>query len=69
MHYNLFKVEPKEALELMCHTSTRQNGGTVYTISDQRYPEYNGRQIFVFLHYGKNKIEWLAGHNETMHFS
>ena len=62
-------MKPQEALELMCHTSQRMNGGTVYTISDQRYPEYNGREIFVFLHYGKMRAEWLAGHNETMHFS
>ena len=61
-------MKPEKALEIMCHVSDRMNGGVVYTISDQRYPEYNGRQIFVFLHYGKDRIEWLAGHNETLHF-
>ena len=63
-----YRLTPEKALETMCHVSNRQNGGTVYTISDKRYPDYNGREIFVFLHYGKMRAEWLAGHNETLHF-
>ena len=53
-------MDPREALDTMCYTSERTFDGTVYTISDIRFPEYNGRQIIVTLQYGKNTINWLA---------
>ena len=52
------RIAPKEALATMCYTSDRTYKGIVYTISDIRYPEYNGLQILMTLQYGKNIIEW-----------
>jgi len=52
-------IDPAEALKIMCYTSDRKFEGTVYTISDIRFPEYNGRQILVALEYGKNVVSWL----------
>ena len=52
-------MEPMTALNTMCHTSQRDNYGTVYTIEDIRYPDYNGKQILITLVYGKNKVIWI----------
>lgn len=51
-------MDPKLALEKMCHTSCRFFEGLVYTISDQRYPEYNGRKITATLIAGKIIYRW-----------
>jgi hypothetical protein len=53
------KISPEEALQKMTHTSERKFDGTIYTISDQRHPEYNGKKIKVSLVHGKNKVEWV----------
>ena len=47
-----------DALNKMCHTSKREWDETIYTISDQRYPNYNGKKISVKLEYGKTIVEW-----------
>jgi len=52
-------MEPKKALETMCYTSERKWAGTIYTISDIRFPEYNGRQIIIILEHGKNIAKWI----------
>lgn len=51
-------MSAQKALETMCYTSERNWEGTIYTISDARYPEYNGKRISVVLKQGKNVIEW-----------
>ena len=52
-------MKPIEALNTMAHTSQRDYNGTIYTIEDIRFPDYNGKQILITLEYGKNKIEWI----------
>uniref|UniRef100_A0A6M3XMM5 Uncharacterized protein n=1 Tax=viral metagenome TaxID=1070528 RepID=A0A6M3XMM5_9ZZZZ len=52
-------MEPKQALETMCYISSRTWDGTVYTISDIRFPEYNGKQVLVSLINGKNTATWM----------
>jgi len=51
-------MKPEEALQKMCYTSDRTWEGTIYTISDARYPEYNGKKIIVKLEKGKNVYAW-----------
>ena len=51
-------LDPEYALEKMCYTSRRIFEGVVYTISDQRYPEYNGREIVATLVAGKMVYSW-----------
>jgi len=52
--------EPQDALEHMCHMSKSTWVGTVYTIADDRFPDYNGRKILQTLNYGKHHYAWLA---------
>lgn len=51
-------INPKIALATMCYTSDRKYEGTVYTISDMRFPDYNGKQILVTLEKGQNVYAW-----------
>jgi hypothetical protein len=52
-------MSPQDALNKMTYTSQRGWEGTVYTISDQRFPEYNGKKILVKLVQGKNVFSWV----------
>ena len=52
-------MEPKQALKELCYTSERNWDGTIYTISDCRFPEYNGKQIIVTLDHGEYKAKWI----------
>ena len=52
-------MDAQTALRDLCYTSERTWEGDIYTISDFRHPEYNGRQIMVTLEYGKNVITWI----------
>ncbi len=52
-------MDPKQALEKMCHTSTRDCDGDIYTIADLRYPDYNGKQIRVQTEYGSTTYKWV----------
>ena len=54
-------MNPQEALNKLCYTSQRYYSGTLYTISDCRFPEYDGKNILVTLEHGKNKAEWYTG--------
>ena len=40
-------MKPMEALSTMAYISDRTWEGTIYTISDIRYPDYNGKRILV----------------------
>lgn len=52
-------MTPYEALQKICYTSERICSGTIYTLSDIRYPEYMGRKILVELQFGKNVFTWV----------
>jgi hypothetical protein len=52
-------MSPKEALENMTYTSEREWEGTIYTISDIRFPEYNGKKIMGELKNGKYILTWV----------
>ena len=52
-------IEPKEAINTMCHTSERNYYGTIYTISDIRFPEYEGFKIQSKLIKGKYIFSWI----------
>jgi hypothetical protein len=60
---NMPKAETtaQEALQTMCYTSERNWEGDVYTISDRRFPEYNGRKILVALSHGRPVFSWVDG--------
>ena len=53
-------VEPKAALNTMAHVSEHHKDGVLYTIADQRYPSYNGKQILFKLSSGKTVYMWSA---------
>lgn len=48
----------KEALDEMCHTSSRTWDARIYTIADARFPDYNGMKIKVALVHGKYTYSW-----------
>ena len=48
------------ALEMMCHTSKRTFHGCIYTIADERYPQYSGRRIMSTLEHGRRIAFWIA---------
>jgi hypothetical protein len=49
-----------EILSKMTYTSDRVWEGTVYTISDIRYPDYNGKKIIVKIVKGKSEASWYT---------
>jgi len=53
-------VSTNSALRNMCHTSEREFDGTYYTISDERWPEFEGLRIRVWLEHGIDRAEWIA---------
>ena len=58
------KNNPMEVLSRMTYTSDRTWEGTIYTISDIRYPDYNGKRILVKIVQGKSKASWyISGQN------
>lgn len=52
-------MDPREAIERICHTSKRGLEGKTYTCKDDRYPDYAGRQIREYLDHGTVKVEWI----------
>jgi hypothetical protein len=48
-----------EAIHKMAHISERKWEGTIYTISDIRYPQYNNKKIIHKIINGKCVYEWL----------
>lgn len=52
-------INARTALNTYCYTSERTWEGTVYTISDTRCPELNGRHIIARLDHGIDVIEWM----------
>ena len=51
-------VGAKEALDRVCSTNQRTFEGTVYTLSDVRYPELIGKRIVATLERGKTVYRW-----------
>lgn len=51
-------MTPQEAVTKICATSKRHWNGTIYTFADQRYPEYDGRQVTVELRFGEYHYHW-----------
>ena len=49
-----------EILSKMTYTSERTWEGTIYTISDIRYPDYNDKKIIVKIVRGKAEASWYA---------
>ena len=49
-----------EILSKMTYTYDRIWEGTIYTISDIRFPEYNGKKIIVKIVRGKVEASWYA---------
>lgn len=50
---------PKEAIEVLCHTSTRNADTIMYTIEDIRYPHFNGKKIRRRLINGEYTYKWI----------
>lgn len=53
------RISAELALVKMCYISDRTFNGTIYTISDYRYPEYNGLKILKTLEYGQDIYSWI----------
>jgi hypothetical protein len=47
------------AVRDFCHTSDRTWEGDVYTISDERAGDLNGRKVIARLSHGKTVVEWF----------
>lgn len=52
-------MEAKQALESYAYTSDREWRGTVYTISDIRAGELNGRRVLAELVRGNTVFSWI----------
>ena len=53
-------MKPMEALSTMAYISDRTWEGTIYTISDIRYPDYNGKRVMVQIVQGKTEASWYT---------
>jgi len=52
-------MNAKQALDTICHTSKRVQGGSrLYTLADDRFPELSGRRIRVTREHGQVVYAW-----------